>query len=440
MTTTDIPTTTVDVPDIGNVGEADLDRLTAAQLHAVLKVLGLPAPKGARKPELHGWAVNGLRLQAMTEQATRPVAAIEPPAEHVALEHPGGHVVPTLTRWQQIQAMAEYLSRSNLTPEVLRGKPHDVGHILLKANDLGVPLTMALDQMYVIQGRVGMESKLMRALIRRDGHNLKDLGCDGFRARVWGKRKDNGDEHVGEFTLDDAKDQNLVAGYDEVEAGVFATKPVMNNGKSMKPQWQKDTKNMLTERATARLARFLFSDCLAGVSYTPDEIDDLGYIDAEGDAPKGRAGEPEPTVTINHQRKDIARRLGELPEDLRIALRDQRWKPRNFPKPDDLRPAMIGQALKWLDEFEALARERDDTSGVETAEVVDEDRPADAGGDDGGDAVEPDASLGEVGAESPATSLPSEICAGCHEAIPDDAPPVYGNDDLPYHIECSPYA
>lgn len=431
-----IPTTVVDVPDLGRtIGEADLHEpsMTKDDLHAVLRVLGMPAPKSARKSDLITWAVNGLRLKAMVEGAPAPAALPPAPdpeaaAPPIPLEATPDSIVPTPAKFQQIIALAEFFAKSNLTPDAIRGKPHDVGHILFKAHDLGVPLTMALDQMYVIKGRVGMESKLMRALIRRDGHNIKDLGCDGYRAQVWGRRVDNGDEHVAEFTLDDALDQELIAGWEEVEAGVFRTKPVMNNGKSVKPQWQRDTKNMLVERATARLARFLFSDCLAGVSYTPDE---LGYVEYDEAGPTfGRAGEAEPTMTIKQQRDDIARRINELPEDLRLDLRDNYWKQRNFPKPSDLPPAAISQVLRWLVDFEAKAAAREQAEAdVPEAEVIPD-----------ADGTTPDADNADGPEEAEVVQAPTDapVCASCNLPIVDE-PPVYGDDNRPYHFEHSPF-
>lgn len=433
-----ILTTSVDVPALGRmIGEAEVDGLTAAELREVLKRLGVRAPSSARKPDLRSFVVNALRLTAMAE-AGAEVKAIEAaaPVEREPESLPalptdaGGGVLPSLTRWQQITAMADYLAKSNLTPSALRGKPHDVGSVLLRAHDLGIPLTSALENLYVIDGKVGMEGKLMMALVRRDGHSITvDDQSNAQQAIVHGKRADNGDAGSVSFTLDDAFAAGLIDGVDDQGR----VKP-----KAGKQVWRAYTADMLKWRAVARLCRELFSDCLAGVSYTPDE---LGYIEPDEPGPRsGRAGEAEPTVTHRQQCEQIAQRIGALPDDLRVELRETLWKPRRFPAPQDLRPAMVTQALRWLVEYEEKAAERDDTSAFPEADVVDAEAAAEA--QETPDGVTPGSGAyeAETAAEGPVEGEVVELCAGCQEEIPAGSTPIIGNDGEPYCPDCAPFA
>lgn len=367
-------------------------------------------------------------------EATEAVVALRGvDADTEATQAPA--VIPSENRWRQIVAISEYVNKSALVPDALRGKPRDVALVMLKANDLGIPLTMALDQLYVIHGRVGMESKLMRALVRRDGHSIQDDPASDKRcAIVHGKRADNGDRGTGTFDLDDAVDFGLIKEWNEKEGRLTVT-PVDG-----KPQYVKDTANMLKQRATARLCRDLFSDCLAGVTYTPEE---LGYVDAEEVGTSSQ--QEEATITVDQQRSAIARRIADLPDAMRSALRDE-WKRRKFPKVDVLRAgAQIRQALLMLEEAEALAAdaEREADKDIAEAEVVGEET---AQGGEGPGPREGQAGDG-VGTPSPAltdAASPSPpgaptACAGCSEPFTAEAPPLYDDDGVAYHPSCMPF-
>lgn len=430
--------------------------LSSARLRQVIEHHKLPQPpKSSRKDDLVKWAraaisAHALASEPVAEPEPEQVSAPEPPGTDMELHEPKpSSVVPTASRWQLIVQMAEYLSTSNLTPDILRGpgKVHDLGSILLRANDLGIPLTAALEQLYVIKGKVGMESKLMRALARRDGHHISDdPASDKFCAIVHGVRADNGDTATAYFDLDDAVDFGLIKGYTKHDDGRITIE-----GDKDKPQWVKDTRNMLKQRATARLCRDLFSDCLAGVSYTPDE---LGYIEVEAseEGPGyGKAGEPEPTMTVNQQRSEIARRIAELPEDLRKALAKD-WSAKNLPRTAQLTPGAIRTALTLLEGFERTAHERDNSDDIADAEIVDEegvaststegtDEPGpDAG--DGGTAPAEGSPLDDVDAAASSVLPGAEAsdgtlyCAGCGEQIDAAGVVAWDNDEQPFHPEC----
>lgn len=449
--------------------DAELDAMDRKALAAVSESHGFTAPARATANELRPWVqrlVHGAVVAAAESRRPDPVPEPAPVADSGAaeLEPQPTHVIPEASRFQMIQQVAAYLAKSNLTPDALRGKPNDIGHILLKANDLGVPITSALDQIYVIHGRTGMEAKLMRTLIRRDGHSLEQPKCDGFRAVVHGRRADTGEEADGEFTLDDAVDFDLIAGWRAGDDNTFVVEPVRANGREPKPQWRKDTKNMLIERATSRLARWLFSECLAGVTYTPDE---LGYIEADGmeiQAPRGLAGESEPTMTDRQQKSEIARRIADLPDELRgdQGLRGE-WKRRNLPKPEKLTPGGVRTALQLVERFEALAAERqaEDEGDVELAET-----PCPAPGCEvlvpGGDYCaehapppEDDGTKEDADAGDEETRLRAEPtegdtqqaeadgtlqwCTAKDGLIPSDEEPFRDAEGRPYHQDCKPF-
>lgn len=444
-----IPTTTIEVPGLGTIGEPELERLKAPELRTVLGELGLRPPASARKPDLKTWAVNMLRLRAMAELEA-PVVAVEPrvdlgPAELEAVRPGSGDVIMPPTKWQQLLAQAEYVARANLCPAALRGKPNDVGTIFLMSYDLGITFSMGLQSLYVIDGKVGMEGELMLALTRRDGHSVSIERSDREAAIVRGVRADNGDVGVVEFSIEDAADAGLVEWKEQSKKYVAA---------SGKRPWDQYRSDMLLWRAVSRLCRRMFPDCLQGLSYTPDE---LGYLEAEPvDGPKaGRAGEDEPTVTLHAQQRLIAERIDELDDDLKAELRAE-WMGKRLPKPELLTPAAIRTATAMLEVVEAKQTARHDTSHLEEAELVPDGTETE--GEGGGELRSPgDTDPAGAGPDAPGGPAPSPegepyepvdgpgeaderlTCVGCHEPIPADEPPVWGDDDQPYHQGCSPF-
>jgi hypothetical protein len=89
----------------------------------------------------------------------------------------------------------------------------------------------------------------MVARVRQEGHSVTGEVTEGT-AIVRGKRKDNGDEMTSTWTLAMADRAGLLG----------------------KGNWKKYPEAMLWARAASQLCRMLFSDCLAGATYTAEEL------------------------------------------------------------------------------------------------------------------------------------------------------------------------
>ncbi len=362
--------------------------LSGPKCRQVIAHYGLPAPKsGAPVSEVRKWA--GAAILAGQAQADEvadatpdpapdptPEPAVEKgsPGVEVEVRDPSQEieVIPPAAKWQQLVAMGEFLHKSSLCPRALKSAA-DVTVILLAANDLGIPLTQALDKIHVINGRKGMAGELMSAVILRDGHELWPDPDNGNEwATVYGRRR-NSDGSLGNvvsatFTIEEAIQAKLVGR--APDGSLIARK----DGKPL--PWESYTSDMLYWRALARLARRSFPDCLGGVSYTPDE---LGYIDAEDSAPKGRAAVEEPTISLAEQRDVLAARIQALDEDLRTELVEA-WKKRGLKRISESTPGALRTGSRLVDEFEKRQEERGDgTEDVAEAEVV-----PDAPGDEAG--------------------------------------------------------
>jgi len=337
--------------DAATVTVDDAANLTGAQARLVAEHYGLPElPKSAKVADLRAFAATA--IQAHTPAGALPGAPDDDVP--ITLEAPSATVVPTESRFSTIVRLADYVSKSGLCPDVLRKKPEDIGVIMLMANDLGVPLMAAVNQFYVVKGKVGMEAKLMRSLVRRDGHSIAPVESNDpwFRQVVHGKRADNGDEDEFEYTLDDALDQKLILRWERTDDGRVKVTPA--DGRA---PWGTIPRTMLRNRATSALCRDLFPDCLAGVTYTPDDLGDFDTIDEAG-AP-GAPRDDEKPLTDAEQRKSLEARLAALDPELAKEVADQ-WKSRHLPPLRSTKGARLisGAALGQAIRLVAAAEEK----------------------------------------------------------------------------------
>lgn len=132
-------------------------------------------------------------------------------------------------------------------------------NVMLSAADLGVSPMKALNGgFHVIKGKITMAGHLISDRIRSAGHSIKVIEHTRQKCVIIGVRKDNADSYKSEFDMEDA---NL--------AGLLSS-----------PTWKSYPKDMLYNRAIARLGRVLFSD-VVGACYSEDEGNDIAGIPAE---------------------------------------------------------------------------------------------------------------------------------------------------------------
>lgn len=153
-------------------------------------------------------------------------------------------------------ADADVKTLGNLLPTLpkhIKSVPDAVATLIV-ARELGLAPLSSFPDLMVINGNVGMTSKLMLALVKRAGHRTTVIEMSDKRAAIEGfRRYDGGWESVGvfEFTMAQAKAANL----DKKET--YSLYPA----------------DMLMNKAVARMVRFGFPDVLRG--YVPDEIETI---------------------------------------------------------------------------------------------------------------------------------------------------------------------
>ena len=127
--------------------------------------------------------------------------------------------------------------------------------IMARAKALGIHPFEALNGgFHCINGKVGMSTEMMAALIRRRGHSVtKDPKSTDECVILHGQRADNGDKWTCVFSKADAE-----------AAGLWNS-----------ATWKKYPKVMLYNRCMSMLFRQLFPDLSLGAGYVEDELKEI---------------------------------------------------------------------------------------------------------------------------------------------------------------------
>lgn len=152
----------------------------------------------------------------------------------------------------QLMTYARALAEARLLPAAYRQRPADVLLAIEYADALGIPRASAFTSIHIVDGKPTLSAQLMGALVRRAGHRL--------RVRV-----EDGPSAVAEIVRSDDPDYAFTARWD------------MNRAKTAgllgKDNWSHHPVAMLKARALAEVARDACPEVLAGIAYTPEELD-----------------------------------------------------------------------------------------------------------------------------------------------------------------------
>lgn len=164
------------------------------------------------------------------------------------------------TNWNMIKEQASILVRSGMLPSSVT-KPEAAVAIMMKGVELNIPPMQAFSHIHIIKGKPTISAELMLALIYRmfpnaeiDFQTYENDICEILAARPGRQQKKFA------FTIEDAKLAQLTS----------------------KDTWRMYPRAMCRSRAIAEMARTVFPDALMGCSYTPEELDDSGRLDHEG--------------------------------------------------------------------------------------------------------------------------------------------------------------
>lgn len=150
------------------------------------------------------------------------------------------------------RALCAALAQSDIAPAHFRNRPANVLLVSLAAEALDLDLFTAMQELYVVQGKIGMSAGLTATLVRKAGHRLRVLETSAERASVEIVRHDDPEAPFRvTWTMEDAKRAGLSGG-----------------------SWNKYPAAMLVARATTAAARLACPEALSGIGYTPEELGD----------------------------------------------------------------------------------------------------------------------------------------------------------------------
>jgi len=155
--------------------------------------------------------------------------------------------------------------------------------IMLAARELGLPPMQCLNGgINIINGKIEISARMMSAMVRRAGHQIKIKESTDTSCTLLGRRNDEADWVAVTYSVADAQRAGLV-------------KP--GGG------WVKNPKDMCFARCISRLSRQLFSDVI-GIGYVEGEIKPAeAEVIVPDDIP---ADEPEEQENVEHLESALA--------------------------------------------------------------------------------------------------------------------------------------
>ncbi len=156
----------------------------------------------------------------------------------------------------------KFIAGTDFIPKAIRGNLPAILACVATGRSLGLSDMHALRSINIIDGKASMSAELMVALVRQQGHSIQGNFGDG-EVTVTGRRRDNEDEITVTWTREMAERAGLLG----------------------KQNWTRYPESMLWARAVSQLCRMLYSDCLGGVVYTPDEAETGEEFKYEGMTP-----------------------------------------------------------------------------------------------------------------------------------------------------------
>lgn len=160
---------------------------------------------------------------------------------------------------QQLESINKWC-HSEVVPMQHRGKPTNIILIWQRAKDMGIEPFTAMEELFVVHGRVGCSTKLMLAMIRKKCPQAYIKIADG---------KDGG-AYAASCTMARSREESDM---ECAFTSVWTMERAATMGLVQREQWIKQPRTMLRWRAVAEAARLIFGDII--LFYTPDELQDF---------------------------------------------------------------------------------------------------------------------------------------------------------------------
>ena len=167
---------------------------------------------------------------------------------------------------RDVSTLASQIADTPFVPESMRGNPAAVVAAILTGREAGVGPMTSLQHIHIVKGKPGQSGQLMRQLVLSAGHSIRYVETNDTRCVVEGRRRGEDRWERVTFTADQARRAKINLGdYPE---------------------------DKLVARATVRLCRRLFADCIGGMPYTVEELADGDVPTMDAQAEPGTAKPP----------------------------------------------------------------------------------------------------------------------------------------------------
>lgn len=155
--------------------------------------------------------------------------------------------------WSDIMQMGNELVRTGFLPDQVKTGAQAAA-IILAAREMGIPPMKAFRTLYIYKGKIDEYADSQLARFKGKGGRSQFRELTATRAVLW-LRHPNGDEHVEEFTIEDAQKAELTGS---------------------NANYKKNPKSMLRSRAITNGLKSLGWEDAVG-SYDPSEIDTFAH-------------------------------------------------------------------------------------------------------------------------------------------------------------------
>lgn len=171
---------------------------------------------------------------------------------------------PTLDSWiamvPHIVKWAEHISHTEFVPKSIRGNVAAVAAAMMTGREIGIPLMASLKHVRIVEGEPALSAEMGRALVWAAGHELRYVGSPtAERCVIEGRRRGEQEWTRVEWTIGDAR-----------TAGLLSPGKTGNFRKG----WMNYPRRMLIARASSELCHIKFSDCLLGMSFHEEVVDE----------------------------------------------------------------------------------------------------------------------------------------------------------------------
>lgn len=205
---------------------------------------------------------------------------------------------------------AEVLAESNLLPAQYRKNPANVLLAAQLGDALGIPTIQAINSIHVIEGKPSAGADLMASIVRRAGH----------RIRVTERAGQDGPIVTAQLIRSDDPDFVFESVWDMRKARAAQL--------DKKDNWVKYPASMMRARAIMDVCRAGASEAMFGVSYTPEELEDVAGAPSMGTATQTRDWWAETDAATSVEQLTVlwtaAHRAGQLDERLQGHMRGRR--------------------------------------------------------------------------------------------------------------------